>query len=251
MKKIINKLFGFFKWFGKCNLLSSKELNNLEKQSGPKTSPFELRQIYKEDRIKFHTIESIQNYDSQNDFHILIADDNQGALALLEIDLDMIMGASPIISQDKSIKNQVKNLIKSIEKTNISLDFQKVGGDFATYSVYKKLLEDSDFRIDFAVIDIIFGGIVYKDNRPFKIDGIDLAEFILKRNPDAEVILFTGSSLSKQSLEYQKIVKTFGKGFLENNIQFKTPDFDSRLRFFINHLTKAFNRFKRKTNENN
>jgi len=218
----------------------------VEEKHIPKTTPFELRQIYRENRVDWNSIETIHNYDSDNDFHILIADDNQGALALLEIDLDMLMGTSKIASDNKIIKKEVIELIRTIEKENISLDFLKVGGDFAPYSIYKKLEDDSNFRVDFAVIDIIFGGIVYKDNSPIKIDGIDLAAYILDKNPEAVIILFTGSSLSKNSLEYQKIHQKLGESFFDNNIQLKTPNFDERLTFFIKHLKKSLNIFKRR-----
>lgn len=223
-------------WFIKK--LISKEPENFE-YFKEMTTPYELRQVFMEDRIDYDEIECPPDFKEDDNFHIVLADDNAGSLALLEIDLEIIIGNTNL----KSIGIESLDVLEDFQKhlnSKSNFEIQKVGGDYATYSIFRKVERHPEYRIDFAIIDIIFGGVVYKDDKPLRIDGIYLAKAILEKNPDAEVILFTGSDLNFNSKEYLDIIKLFGKDFLKTNVVFKTPNFEDRLQNFTVKMNRAY-----------
>lgn len=220
------------------------ELNEPEEdQTKLNTTPFDLRQVFSDIRIDYNSeIEEPPNFNSESNFHILLVDDNKGALALLEMDIEAILGHRQAMFPEQFVEKKLNIFNKIIKKYNITFEIQAIGGDYAPYSVYKKLLSSEEYRIDFAIIDIIYGTVVYDKDKPLKIDGIDLAKVIRKINPEAEIILFTGSDLLPSSKEYKKIIELFGEKFLETNLLFKSPDYNARLLFFIKRIKMAFGR---------
>ncbi len=208
------------------------------------TTPYELRQVFQENRINYNDIDCPPDFNNPGDFHIIISDDNQGALALLEIDLEIILGQSKLDNLSDELMDVIYKMDQKILKQDLHFEIQKVGGNYAPYSIYRKVELDSDYRVDLAIIDIIFGGLVYKNDKPLRIDGIALARYLKEKNPNIEVVLFTGSDLEKTSKEYKDIVRYFGLDFLKTNVVYKNPNFEKRIFNFITLFKKACSRFE-------
>lgn len=213
------------------------------------TMPYELRQIFNNDRISFQDIDLPPNFNSQEDFHIILSDDNAGALALMEIDLEIILGSAKIPQLKQETIEKFESLRNLIHKNPRIFDVQKLGGNYAPYSICRKLELDPTYRVDFAVIDIVFGGLVYDEDQPIILDGARLAKRILESNPKAEVVLFTGCNLNAGDEVYEYILENLGEDFLNNNIIFKNPDFANRLTTYTNLIKKAYTSYLDKDHE--
>jgi len=210
------------------------------------TTPYELRQVFQENRVDYDEIDCPPDFKNEDDFHIILADDNQGALALLEIDLEIILGQSRIETLSDELTEVLDDFDKELLGAGIKFEVQKVGGDYAPYSIYRKIENYPNYRIDFAIIDIIFGGLVYRNDKPLRVDGIALAKYLHEVNPNTKIILFTGSDLSKTSKEYKDIVRYFGESFLKTNVVFKNPNFESRIFQFVEIFKKSFYTFQKR-----
>lgn len=247
IQKLINNLkdyISYLKSFFQFKKLVPVSKTQSDSTTPDSTTPFELRQVFSEIRIDYDTdIKEPPNFNKEDDFHILLIDDNRGALALLEMDIDTILGNNRTITVGPDLEEDLVSFKEIILNHNITFEVQKIGGDYAPFSIYKKLMNSYDYRIDFAVIDIIYGTIVYDKDKPLKIDGIDLAKKIKEINPNAEIILFTGSNLTPLSVEYKKIIEFFDKDFMKTNLIFKTPDYNKRLIFFMKELKISIKKY--------
>ncbi len=145
------------------------------------------------------------NYSKNHKYYFLLADDNSNSIKLMLNDLNYIFKKPSLITNEIHNEKIIQKRDKLYEKIK-NLDFETIiaQGDTAPYSIIKSL---DNIKIDYAILDIIFGGVLVYKNRTYIFDGIDIAECILKNNPNAVILFYTGCNLSENSEEYNKIQK--------------------------------------------
>ena len=205
--------------------------------------PKELDIIFNKKTIQYDDIKPTASFDEKK-FNILILDDNPGAVELINFEIDVILKKKKIVSTMTS-KTRLKNteIIKDlIESNNIDIDIQKISGNYALFKL-DKLFEKESPRIDYAIIDIVFGGIIIKDNNKYILNGIDIAKKIKEINPKVNIILFTGCDLEINESLKATIIESFGTDFYNNNVIIKSPLFCNRLRKYSAELIKSLREY--------
>jgi len=138
--------------------------------------------------------------------NILIADDHPGSIRLMKNDIETILKDPTFNFDINNITRQrihkFVDIYGDISKYNII----KIGTNYAPY-IFQKTCEKYLLQIDLAVLDIIYGGIVSKNDKKYTQDGIDMAEYILNKNNKSVIIFYTGCDIEEASQEYNRITK--------------------------------------------
>jgi len=161
--------------------------------------------------------------------HILIVDDDKSAVDLVKRDIYTILSNNLL---NRNINSTVKERISNLHVDSSKYEIRTIDDVFAPYRVIKTcdLSDPTLCNIDYAAIDIIFGEFVLKDGEKIYMDGIDLVKYLLDKNPNAKICLFTGCYLNNEfSIEKEKIIELLGEDFLKNNVIEKTPDTNYRI----------------------
>ena len=182
-------------------------------------------------------------YKCDANYCFLLADDNPSSLLLMENDLKYILGLPSFVEEE--IKNEKiicerENIISKIsylEKFNFNYQIIKATGELAPFNLILSML--NGLKIDYAVLDIIFGGIIESNGKPLFLDGIDVAEYILENNNKAVIIFYTGCDLNEITEEYNKYKDLENK--FRNRVFLVDKDIndENRIKIFL----KSFNQF--------
>lgn len=177
----------------------------------------------------------IFNCKTKNKKRLLIMDDYDAVTKIIREDLDTIFYRK----YDAALSKSTIELIDSLTLTRDEIEICEVSTGIAPYIVYKSCLEELDnCCFDFAILDIIFGDYVLKEDKKFYLDGIDIAKFLLDKNPNIKEVFFTGCFMdSTFNSEKDKIINRLGEDYYKNNIIEKTDSKDERIAAL---LTKVF-----------
>jgi hypothetical protein len=214
----------------KCTIEELKKtLNNLEK------------------RKKFKIYKCDANY------CFLLADDNPSSLLLMENDLKYILGLPSFVEEEiksEKIIQERKNIISKIsylKKDNFNFKIIKASGDLAPFNLIFSLL--NGLKIDYAILDIIFGGIIENNGKPLFLDGIDVAEYILNNNPRSIIVFYTGCDLNEITEEYNKFKDIENKYSNRVFLVDKDINDENRVKVFLNSFNQFLNlNFKKLNN---
>jgi len=104
----------------------------------------------------------------------------------------------------------IKDELKRVQCCDIYKTFNIIlsTGSFAGFSV-KQFLENEDIKIDIALLDITLGGVI----EGVEYDGVDIAIFLKKYNPDCVIRFVTGHTLNRHNPEIFKFIKKFESFF--------------------------------------
>jgi len=198
----------------------------------------EIRQNELTTLVKWEELEPFCSFKDKNTKHVLILDDDKSSANLIEKDLITILNKDYTNrNYSKKTKEAIKN--NKIKKDSEVYEIKTIDDVYAPYKVIKtceEFMEELCY-VDLAIVDIIFGEYVIKDGKKIYLDGIDVAEYLINRNPNAKIILFTGCYLDNDfSIEKEKIVEKLGVEFLRNNVVEKTPDYNERIFNLINAI---------------
>ena len=123
---------------------------------------------------------------NENRKNLLIIDDNFGIVSLLK----------------DSLKND-----NNIKKLNfLTIKGQNAPVDFICLSS-----NNESFKIDYLIVDLIFGCVVKTDNKIVKLSGIDILCEGLKKNKNLKFLIFTGNRLDETITENREMIKKFKK----------------------------------------
>jgi len=178
---------------------------------------------------KWEDLEPFCSFSHNNKKHILIVDDDKSAVDLVKRDINTILSNNLL---NRNISSTLKERISHLNTEYSKYEIRTIDDVFAPYRVIKTcdLFDSTLCNIDYAAIDIIFGEFVLKDGEKIYMDGIDLVKYLLDKNPNAKICLFTGCYLNNEfSIEKEKIIELLGEDFLKNNIIEKTPDTNYRI----------------------
>ena len=214
-----------------------------------KNEIYDINQLEIELKREFLS-EALDNFDTikcsgKHQFCFLFADDNQNSIKLMKNDLNYIFKKPSLITNeifDEKIIKIRDQLFKKIK--NIDFELILAQGDYAPYSIIKSI---KNIKIDYAMLDIIFGGIILYKDKTYIFDGIDIAECILKNNPKAIILFYTGCNLSENSEEYNKIQKLSQN--YPDQIFITDKDINDEAR--IKKIIKSFEQFLKINNINN
>ena len=146
----------------------------------------------------------------ENGYCFLLADDNRNSVKLMNNDLKYIFKQPSLIENEINNEDLIeKRNALSEELKNIKYSIIEADGDYAPFNLVKSI--KSGLNIDFALLDVIFGGMIIHNNKTYILDGIDLAECILYNNQNAVIVFYTGCNVSQNSDEYNKIQKLVNK----------------------------------------
>jgi hypothetical protein len=179
-----------------------KELNDSKR---------ELKNLREKAKKRYEIIKDIKIPEiDKNKFIVFYSDDHPGALFQMYNDLRVIIEKRTHIVEiseelEKNIKNQ--NICNQCFQL---IPFKK---EYAPYEM--EYFIEKGIVPDIAVLDIIFGGLILEDNQFIIKDGIDIGELILKKNPKAVIIFYTGCELPEYSNEAIKLKKLLNE-FPEN-----------------------------------
>ena len=140
---------------------------------------FDLPKVNEDDLIP--EIKCI-NYIDDNKPSILIVEDFQSRIDVLIQELNY----------DKSNK--------LFETFNI----YTASSEYAAFAVEKYIIKEN-VKIDLAILDITFGGILNRKD----LDGVDLAIMLKEKNPNCEILFFTGHTLNRKNPEIFSFIKKF------------------------------------------
>lgn len=169
-----------------------------------------------------------------NKKRILIVDDYGAITTLVKKDL------LAIFRKDfkKQLEHKTIQMIEDVQLSEEDVDVCIVSNELAPYIIQKTCSEGKCF-FDYAIIDILFGDFIIKDNHKLYLDGIDIVKTLKKNNPNVKTVLFTGCYLDNfYNSERKKIKEKLGQEYLENKILIKTESIDKRIQFFIKNLFK-------------
>ena len=163
---------------------------------------------------------------------LLIIDDYNAITNIVKDDLGLILDKKI----DKPLSPETIKKIDSLNITKDDIEICSVSSELAPYIVYKSCLHTKCY-FDYAIIDILYGDFIVKDGEKLYLDGIDIVNILVKNNPNAKTILFTGCYLDNfYNKERESIIKNLGEDYLRNNIISKTEEIDKRISFFIDRL---------------
>jgi len=172
-----------------------------------------------------------QNTDKKK---LLIADDNGEVAKVVKSSIEAIL------TKKFSSKISIETIMM-VDKINISpndIEIITLTDELAPYRIIKTCTLDTCFcKLDYAVVDILFGSFVVKDGKKIYYDGIDVVHFLHKINPNIRTCLFTGCSVGSEfSKEREKIITLLGEDYLKNNVLVKTTYLEERVKFFAKAL---------------
>jgi hypothetical protein len=99
----------------------------------------------------------------------------------------------------KGFANRVKRFAESFDINNYNI--LQFTGEFCGYEVIQSVTE-SNSNIDFAILDIILGGVVINEEDKFTIiDGIDVGKFLIDQYPPVRIMFHTGCSMNNSKEE--------------------------------------------------
>jgi len=162
-----------------------------------------------------------ENYDP-NKKTILLIDDNFGIISFLEDD----------------IKHIFKKYNLNEEEYNI-ITFSSQ--DAAIKTIFLTLNE-KDFKVDYAIIDLTYGAIIKTDNGNVKFNGVDVLCYLYKKNPNIKFIFYTGNALNKSIKTINDMIdkfkKCYGKDLDEFVINKNQFSYDERFEIFYERFFK-------------
>ena len=186
---------------------------------------------------------SIPTNDKKN---LVIVDDNEIAGEITKEDVGILGSIASFIREDSTlskIPEKYKPILEKLDNDTLyslsTLDMDDfniilITGKMAGFQLVSAI--GRGLRVDYAVLDIILGGSgVYKGETSI-IDGIDLAGDILDRNPEANVMFYTGCSFEKGQDEYKRVSKLTSR--INDMVLFKNNDLLYKKKRLINLLTR-------------
>ena len=163
---------------------------------------------------------------------LLIIDDYNAITNIVKDDLELILNKKI----NKKLSAETIKRIESLDLSEDDIEICAVSSELAPYIVYKSCMNTKCY-FDYAIIDILYGDFIVKDGKKLYLDGIDIVNILVKNNPDAKTVLFTGCYLDNfYNKERESIIKNLGEDYLRNNIMSKTEEIDNRISFFIDRL---------------
>lgn len=204
--KIFNKLIDYI-----CSLFSSKE------------AQYDLSEykthldLGKDEKLEIVELVEVPNNGKIN---LVIMDDNVAAGEITKKEIIKLSKIAKSIN-DAGLGNLSKNTKDFIQKlTNKQLikltrfDINNYNiimctGKMAAFQVMNLL--DEGVKIDKAFLDIILGGYNIYHGKGVILDGIDVAESLLKANPETDIVFYSGCSLDDDSVEFNKGNKLLNK----------------------------------------
>ena len=168
-------------------------------------------------------------------FILFYSDDHPGALFQMFNDIRVVLEKRTHIADIED------DLIEEINKFELNLDFFNIISfktDEAPFQIEYFL--EKNIIPDIAILDIIFGGIILRNQEIVTIDGIDIAEEIFKKNPKAVILFYTGCNLSEYSKEGEKLKKLLENEKFKDKIFVVDKDINdnNRLQEFIKAFRK-------------
>ena len=227
----------------------NKKIKNLrsEKFDDSIDSIFEDENLLNELKSKFKKINELNyvkieflNIDPQKPT-LLLADDHPGALYQINEDVKTILDKKiDIPSQD--LNDDIKKRILNYKLNYLDFNIITFKTEYAPYLI-KKICDQ--VRIDLAVLDIIFGGtVINNDNDILMMDGIDVAENLIKKH-DSKILFYSGCTLNSTTSEAQKLNSLINNKNKNNNIYITDKDLDDNIR--LSNMLDFFESFYRDT----
>ena len=136
---------------------------------------------------------------------ILLIDDNPGMVSFLRDDIETIL----------------EKINVNIEDYNI-LEFSS---KFAVYQFIATHQYFDGFNVQYAVIDITYGGTVLTGNGNLRLTGVDVFKEIYEENRDVKFVFYTGNVLNKYIKSNIELMQQFKKIYaddINNYVMFKT-----------------------------
>jgi len=232
-----------FESFKKSEKLKMKENFKSEQDISQEYFKEEIinnEKLLKELQSKLPNIDNIEKIDiaslnlNNGNLKILISDDHPGALFQMKSDIKAVLEKKyEFFNIDDKIKEKIENL-----NFSINTDLIQIGSELAPYKIID-LIENQNLIIDFAILDIVFGGVVLKDNKSFFYDGIDIAKSILKKNNKAIILFYSGCTLNDKTEEAIKLKNMLND--YADNLFFTDKDLNDNVRLdsIINSLEKV------------
>jgi len=216
-------MFNFIKNLFKKEEVSKEKI--IEKKEIPKVGKCEncpLRDVCIINSGNFcNTYKIPENYNSSKKT-ILLIDDNLGILSFLEDDVNEIFNKY-------NMKKEDFNIIK-------------ITGRDAPIHIKTLLRLNKEFKVDYAIIDLTFGGIIKTTNGNIKLNGVDVYCDLHNKNKEVKFVFFTGNTLNPYIKSNQKMIETFNKcnkddimNYIINKNEF---DEESRIDEFYKRLFK-------------
>ena len=169
-----------------------------------------------------------------NNKKLLIADDNGEVARVVKSTIESMLNKK----FSSKISFETISMVDKISLAPKDLDVIAVTDELAPYRIIKSCKIDECFcKLDYAVVDIMFGTFVIKDEKKIYYDGIDVVHFLHQINPNIKTCLFTGCSVGSEfSKEREKIIELLGEDYLKNNVLVKTTYLEERVKFFAKAL---------------
>ena len=246
IKNNISKHINSINKINKKLLIVTKEKNEILNNEvlELKNSLLKFQKSYDKNKLKILKCEK--------KYCFLLSDDNSSSILLMENDLKFILGLPSLVENeisDNIVKEKNNLLLKLKNSVNLNTDntsIIKISGENSPLNIILSLL--NGLKIDYAVLDIIFGGLIEINNKRLFIDGIDVAEFILDMNNKAVIIFYTGCDLNETTEEYNKLSEL--KKVYPDQIFIVDKDIndENRINTFINSF-KSFYKIQGNINE--
>jgi len=165
---------------------------------------------------------------------IILLDDNSGSLIFLRSDFDYIARVQQDLKNDK-INKIDEEFIELLKKEEIYEEFLKIPfeffdivsaeGELGAFTIKKYLEQDG--QCDFAILDIILGGVQIENGHIVSLNGIDVADLIWKKFPECKIKFFSGCVLNKKSEETIQFRNITGRE-IKDFVMFKDPNIIGR-----------------------
>jgi hypothetical protein len=188
-----------FDWFKK--ILRKKEIDTLtseyifgdkkDKEVVPNCDDCVFKSYCKDKNnitMECNYVIDLKNFDEDKDA-ILLVDDHEGLISFLKDDFDFILDELNIDDLN----------IITISGKNAGFNFE---------AIFKK---NPNLNIKYAVIDITLGGTRMTTNGIQKYTGVDIFEYIYKKNKQLKFLFYTGNNLNTYIKSNKKIVDQFYK----------------------------------------
>ena len=186
------KIIDFFK-----NLFGfKKEEECIEDIMGKVNDEFDL--VPELNKLDEEKIQEMKNLIDPNKDTILLIDDNEGLLSFLKDDFEYYV-------EQGYLKPDEKNILI-------------ISGQLAAFYL-ERLYEElgDELKITDAIIDITLGGVMAKDGKHVKYNGVDIFEMIYKHNPNLRFIFYTGNNLNPYIKSNRLLIEKF-KGIYKDDI---------------------------------
>jgi len=130
--------------------------------------------------------------------------------------LDLSKKTLLLIDDDSGIISLLNDIIK-FSKMSQKINIINIKSSYAGF-LYFYLTKKYNIKIDYAIIDITYGGKLQINNTNVSIEGISVFADLITKNPDLKFLFYTGNSLNEYILSSEKIIVFFNE-LTGNNIE--------------------------------